>query len=292
MSQKGPAFVRYFQIIIDALKELGGSARPAEVVELISSKYDISDEDVNTLLKGGQSRFENQINWARFYLTQAGILDSSQRGVWTLTEKGRNTKLSHNEAVEIFRKIHKPFSDEWHKRKKEQKDIDVIDEDESDVEIAEDGEHRSQLLELLKSLPPSGFERICQRLLRESGFQNVVVTGRSGDGGIDGHGVLQINPLVSVQVLFQCKRYQGAVTPSQVRDFRGAMSGRTEKGIIMTTGTFSGEARKEAIRDGVPPIELVDGDRLVEMFEQLELGLKPRTVYDIDESFFSEYREE
>jgi len=289
MSKKGPAFVRYFQLIIDALRELGGSARPAEVVEFISSKYDISDEDVNTLLKGGQSRFENQVNWARFYLTQAGILDSSQRGVWTLTEKGRNTKLSHNEAVELFRKIHKPFSDEWHKRKKEQKDID---EDESDVEIVEDGEHRSQLLELLKSLPPGGFERICQRLLRESGFQNVVVTGRSGDGGIDGHGVLQINPLVSVQVLFQCKRYQGAVTPSQVRDFRGAMSGRTEKGIIMTTGTLSGEARKEAIRDGVPPIELVDGDRLVEMFEQLELGLKHRTVYDIDESFFSEYREE
>ncbi len=292
MSKKGPAFVRYFQIIIDSLKELGGSARPAEVIELISTKHKIPEEDVNTLLKGGQSRFENQVNWARFYLTRAGILDSSQRGVWTLTEKGRNTKLKHNDAVELFKEIHKPFSDEWHKKKKEEKDIDVINDDDSGIEMGEFGEHRTQLLELLKTLPPSGFERICQRLLRESGFQNVVVTGRTGDGGIDGHGVLQINPLVSVQVLFQCKKYDKTVSPSQVRDFRGAMSGRTEKGIIMTTGTFTAEARKEAIRDGVPPIELVDGDRLVEMFEQLELGLKPRTVYDIDESFFSEYREE
>lgn len=114
-----------------------------------------------------------------------------------------------------------------------------------------------ELLNILKALPPSGFERICQRLLRESGFQQVVVTGKSGDGGIDGHGILQINPVVSFNVLFQCKRYQGSVSASHVRDFRGAMMGRTDKGIILTTGTFTLDAKKEARRDGVPPIELV-----------------------------------
>ncbi len=129
---------------------------------------------------------------------------------------------------------------------------------------------------MIKSLPADGFERLSQRLLRESGFQQVVVTGKSGDGGIGGIGILQMNPFVSFNVLFQCKRYQGAVTPSHVRDFRGAMMGRADKGIIITTGTFTLEAKKEARRDGVPPIELVDGEALVQMFERLELGLIPR----------------
>ena len=148
----------------------------------------------------------------------------------------------------------------------------------------------SQLLDLLGGLPPSGFERFCQRLLRESGFQQVIVTGKSQDGGIDGHGLLQVNVLVSVKVLFQCKRYAGSVTPSQVRDSRGAMAGRADKGIILTTGTFSSEAHREALRDGVPPIELVDVERLVAMLEELELGLAPVKAWCIDSDFFREFR--
>jgi restriction system protein len=142
----------------------------------------------------------------------------------------------------------------------------------------------------LQSLSPGGFERFCQRLLRESGFQEVTITGRSGDGGIDGIGILQVNSLVSFKVLFQCKKYQGSVSPMQVRDFRGAMMGRADKGIIITTGSFTAEARKEAVRDGVPPIELVDGEKLVAMLEQLELGLKPRTIYEIDSGFFDSFQ--
>lgn len=139
-------------------------------------------------------------------------------------------------------------------------------------------------------MPPGGFERLTQRLLRESGFQQVTVTGKSGEGGIDGIGTLKVNPFVSFNMLFQCKRYQGAVTPSQVSDFRGAMMGRADKGLIITTGTFTLDAKKEARRNGVPPIELVDGDTLVEMFEQHELGLIPKRSYEIDEMFFHEYR--
>ncbi len=117
-----------------------------------------------------------------------------------------------------------------------------------------------------------------------------MVTGRSGDGGIDGVGILQVNPFVSFNVLFQCKRYAGSVTPSQIRDFRGAMQGRADKGIIMTTGTFTVEAKKEARRDGAPPIQLVDGDDLVKLFEKLEFGLRPRKTYDLDEAFFNEFK--
>ncbi|MSP13822.1 MAG: restriction endonuclease [Chloroflexi bacterium] len=141
------------------------------------------------------------------------------------------------------------------------------------------------------SLPPAGFERVCQRLLREAGFEQVNVTGRSGDGGLDGHGILQLNPFVTFKVMFQCKRYRGAISAPQIRDFRGAMLGRAEKGIIITTGTFTSDASKEARRDGVPPIELVDGQKLIEMFEKLELGLRPKKTYEVDRDFFAQFGE-
>jgi restriction system protein len=157
-------------------------------------------------------------------------------------------------------------------------------------EVDEHKNHEAALLELLKSLSPEGFERLCQRLLRASGFKKVEVKGRGGDGGIDGEGILEINPLVSLKVIFQAKRYKDAVSPSQVRDFRGAMQGRAEKGIFITTGRFTQEAKNEAIREGVPPIEIVDGEKLVRLFEQRQFGLKPKTIYEIDHSFFDEYR--
>lgn len=188
--------------------------------------------------------------------------------------------------------LHKVFVAE----RKARPDVDGADEtlEDSSPETASATRHRAGhregLLTILKSLPAAGFERLCQRLLRESGFQHVTVTGRSGDGGLDGNGVLEVNPFVSFRVLFQSKRYAGAVTPAQVRDFRGAMAGRADKGIILTTGTFTAEARREAVRDGVPPIELVDGEKLIDMFEKLELGLKPRTAYEIDDDFFEDFK--
>jgi len=144
-------------------------------------------------------------------------------------------------------------------------------------------------MKIILALSPSGFERLCQRLLREAGFENVIVTGRSGDGGLDGIGLLQVNPFVSFKILFQCKRYLGTVNPSQVRDFRGAMAGRADKGIILTTGTFTPAAQEEAVRDGASPIELVDGEKLLDMFEKLELGVKPRTTYEVDQDFFKPF---
>ena len=143
--------------------------------------------------------------------------------------------------------------------------------------------------QLMLGLPAAGFEQLCRRVLREAGFVQVTVTGRSGDQGIDGYGTLQINLLVSFQVLFQCKRYQESVGASQVRDFRGAMAGRADKGMIITTGTFTAEARREASRDGVPPIELIDGYKLITLLETLELGLKKITTYEIDAAFFNEF---
>lgn len=287
---QGPKFVSYFWPVIEALKKLGGSARPAEVREEIAAKLGISDTAQGETLQSGFPRFDNQVAWARFYLVKAGIIDSSSRGVWTLTEKGRAlARLSHQEALEMFKSVHAQFHvDRGVDETPEAEEAEAAPPQDAASPTA--ANYRQQILEVLRALPPSGFERFSQRLLRESGFQEVTVTGRSGDGGIDGLGILQVNPLVSFKVLFQCKRYAGPVTPSQVRDFRGAMQGRADKGIIITTGGFTSEAKKEAVRDGVPPIELVDGEKLVTMLEELELGLHPIKSFKVHESFFDEFK--
>ena len=212
--------------------------------------------------------------------------------MWALTDTGRSKVLTQEEALEVFHKVQKIFQEERRLAKlskpEHEEDSELPDEAEAGAALS----YREQLLKLIKSLSPSGFERLCQRLLREAGFTQVTITGRAGDGGIDGVGILQINPFVSFLVLFQCKRYERSVSPSQVRDFRGAMEGRADKGIIITTGTFTAEARKEALRDGARPIELVDGQKLIEMFEHLQLGLKPIKAFEVDVDFFNDFREE
>ena len=268
MKAKGPEFIRFFKPILRILKESGGSATTSEVIDRAIELLRIPESEQEVTLKNGQSRVRNQVQWSRLYLVRAGYLDSSRRGVWSLTEKGSQTDLATFDPYHVFQTVQKQF----HAEKKKKKDIEEPFIDERDETSAEDADYKSELLALIKSLPPDGFERLCQRVLRESGFQEVTVTGKTGDGGIDGIGVLQVNPFVSFNVLFQCKRYQGSVTPSQVRDFRGAMAGRADKGIMMTTGTFTVEAKKEARRDGAAPIELVAGEDLVKLFEDLELA--------------------
>ena len=282
---KGPEFTRFFKPIIEVLKESGGSGTVAEVIDRAIEKMGISENEQSTTLKNGQSRVRNQVQWARLYLVRAGYINSSKRGVWSLTEKGMTTDIKTFDVLGTFRSVQKFFKEEKKIEAKTEPFVDETDEDEIEPQ-----DHKAKLMNLIKSLPPDGFERLSQRLLRESGFQQVFVTGKSSDGGIDGVGILQVNPFVSFNVLFQCKRYQGAVTPSQIRDFRGAMIGRADKGIIITTGAFTLEAKKEARRDGVPPIELVDGEALVQMFERLELGLIPRTTYDVNDKFFEDFK--
>lgn len=289
----GPKFVQFFSPVIQALKELGGSGRPSEVRDVIARQLNVSEQDKTERLKGGAPRFDNQVAWARFYLVKAGLVDSSKRGVWSLSDKGRDIEaLSIDEALSIFRQIHAEFQGESAFEEENVEQEVTVEETiaPNDTAVNGDSSYRKKLLEVLIALTSSGFERLCQRLLRESGFEQVIVTGRSGDGGIDGQGILQINPFVSFKVLFQCKRYEGVVSVPHVRDFRGAMMGRADKGIILTTGTFTSDAQKEALRDGVPPIELVHGDKLLDMFESLELGLIPRKTYDVDLHFFREFQ--
>jgi restriction system protein len=286
-----PQHFHYIIPILEVLKELGGSGRASEVVDLVVEKLNIPEEALNETISSGQSRIKNQIQWARFMLVKAGYVESSGRGVWSLTEKGLKAELTDSDLLDLYEQRKQMQKEYRQKKQLEQLDLGTDEEQEVEsepVEVQED--YRSALLNELKELPPTGFERICQRILRESGFEQVNVTGRTGDGGIDGIGILAVNPFVSCKVLFQCKRYQGSVGAPVVRDFRGAMMGRADKGIIMTTGTFTMEAKREARRDGVTPIELVDGDKLVEMFEMYEVGLKPVKTYELDYKFFDEFK--
>jgi restriction system protein len=286
--KRGPRFVNYFQPVIDALKALGGSGQPSEVKDFITESLKLSDEEISETIESGGTRFSKDVAWARFYLAKAGYIDSSKRGVWSLSDEGWAYSLTHDESVDLFSSIHKEYVDRRRKSKEEDK-TDVVEdalEDETPDELLD---HRGELMNTIQSLPPHGFERLCQRLLRESGFERVTVTGRSGDGGLDGMGILQVNPLVSFKVLFQCKRYADSVGPDKVRDFRGAMQGRADKGIILTTGTFTQAAREESVRDGVPPIELVNGEKFLDLLEELQLGVSPRKTFDIDSDFFEAF---
>lgn len=279
----GSRFTRFLGPVLEALKDLGGSGRPDEVVDWIATTLDISEDEQNALLASGQLRFAKDIHFARYYLAETGHIDRSKRGVWSLTVKGLSACLTQQDAVSITQEVQAAS-----RRKAE--NVDTTSSQDEEPPSIEETDHRARVMGILRDLSAGGFERLCQWLLRESGFQQVHVTGRSGDGGIDGNGLLQINPFVSFQVLFQCKRYDGrTVSTSEVRDFRGAMMGRADKGIIMTTGAFTKDAKREAVRDGVPPIELVDGEKLLDMFEQLEFGLRPVTKYEVVDEFFEEF---
>lgn len=294
-SPKGKAkqaeFVRWFGPLLDALRDLGGSAAPREALDRIALAERVPESARNEVLKSGQERFYNQVHWARQYLVWEGLIDSSRRGIWSLTPLGRTARLTLDQSRDIFlRQVRQQAL-----LRKGSADKGPITQTEKNVATALAPQADEDLgvesfLALLRGLSASGFEHLCMRLLREAGFERVQVTGRSGDGGIDGVGVLQINRLVSFNVVFQCKKWGQAVPPKEIRDLRGAMAGRAEKGILLTTSTFSTQARAEAERAGAVPVELVDGEKLFEMFKSFELGLKPRTVFDIDFSFFEQFK--
>lgn len=266
---------------IEALEQLGGSASNDEihdkVVELMKLPDDVIEIPHDD--SGSITRLRYRMNWTRSYLKHVGALDNTQRGVWTLTAKGRS--MTAAELAEVPRIVRQ----KGRKRRKAEREVTV----EQEVnELDNDLVWNEQLLSVLLAMAPDAFERLCQRILREAGFTKVEVTGRSGDGGIDGNGVLRVN-LISFQVIFQSKRYSGSVGSSVVRDFRGAMVGRADKGLIMTTGRFTSDARKEAIRDGAPAIDLVDGDDLCELLKSLKIGVKVKLVeeVEIDEAVFA-----
>lgn len=262
-----PKFNELMRPTLEALKALGGSASNDELGEWVARYLGLSEAALEaTYPKSGDFVFLDRMSWARSFLRGGGLIDNSQRGVWAIEPKGRTA--TDAELAEIPRLVRAA----GHKRRAAQQTIDLPDPSGTDW--------KEDLLTCLKAMTPEGFERLCQRVLREKGFNKVEVTGRSGDGGIDGQGVLRVN-LLSFQVVFQAKRWQDSVGAPVVRDFRGAMIGRADKGLIMTTGRFTSEASREAVRDGAPAIDLVDGDDFCELLKEIGLGVRVRMVEEV-----------
>ena len=294
---KGQAnFIQWIPLLLDALRALGGSAESREAADWIATAANVPPEEREKRNKNGILRFENQVHWARQYLVWEGLIDSSRRGIWTLTPAGAKSHLTEEQSRDLVKKLAKLRSNKLYPHAKATDGVKQIVEPESQIagEVAEiespELAEESELLDVLQSLSPGGFERLSKRLLHEYGLERVVVTGKSHDGGLDGTGILRLNPFVTMKVLFQCKRIRSSVSRAQVGDFRNAVMGRADKGIFITTGWFSPDAVKEANRDGVIPIELVDGERLVELFEAKQLGLRLKEVFEVDHAFFDQFR--
>lgn len=286
----------FYLPILRTLEALGGSAANEEMESRIIEEGGFGPSDLEaTYPKSGQLILPDKISWGRSYLKEGGLIHNEKRGLWVITDEGRKALQAGEAAVfeavaAAMREYNKNYA-----AKKAQAAVSATPAEPAGSPLEDaaaatgGGEWSDQLLATLQSVDPAAFERLCQRLLRENGFIQVEVTGKSGDGGIDGKGVLRMN-LVSFQVLFQCKRYQGSVGSGAVRDFRGAMQGRADKGLIITTGSFTPDARKEATRDGAPAIDLVDGEALCLLLRDHKLGVRVRQVEEItvDNAFFAE----
>ena len=289
-----PPYQELLSPTLQAVAELGGSASIGEIVETVIKREGFSDAQQAVLHNDGpETEIGYRLAWARTYLKGMGLLTNSSRGVWTLTDDG-TALLTDPSATDDQRskRVHELWARYLIDLRAARKTRLPQDEGEPvEVQPSTERSWKEQLLEQLMNMAPDAFERLAKRLLREADFDSVNVTGRSGDGGIDGLGVYRLG-LVSFPVFFQCKRYRGSVSPSAVRDFRGAMAGRGDKGLLITTGTFTADAKKEATRDGAPPIDLIDGDRLCELLKRYDLGVRTttRTVEDvgIDSAFFAD----
>jgi len=234
---------------------------------------------------------EYRLAWARSYLKGMALLENSRRGVWSTTELGRTITQDGIPAVYAAYLAQLRETQRLKKAARAQDDPDDLHDPLGTIDAEGSSKWKEGLLSALQNISPDQFERLARRLLREAGFVSATVTGKAGDGGIDGIGVYRVS-LLSFPVFFQCKRYVGSVGSSAVRDFRGAMSGRGDKGLLITTGTFTSEAKRESTRDGAPPVDLIDGDQLCDLLKQYELGVhcSVRQIEDVavDSEFFAE----
>lgn len=259
----------FFKPVLQAIQELGGSGTNEEINDKVIAILKISDDLLAIPHKNtNQSEFEYEMAWVRTMLKNQGLLENSQRGVWSINA---NSELSSIKVV-------------W----------DTNMENQVNKEVFEEEDWKEKVINVItETLSSSAFERLIQRILREKGFTQVEVTGRTGDGGIDGRGIAKINGILSFHIIFQCKRYKGKVGSKEIRDFRGAMVGRTDKGLFITTGTFTRDAILEATRDGAPAIDFMDGEKLAEKLKELNLGLKVelKETVRVDEEWFKSFEQ-
>jgi restriction system protein len=280
-----PSHQELLWLTLMALRLLGGSGRIVEINSRVNADAGFTEDQQSVLHGDGPgTEIDYRLAWARTYLKGMGLADTNGRGVWTVTNHGQSATESDMAALRIAYIARTRAARNAAQPSEAANNSDELVNDQSTP-------WTDVLLDALLAMRPDAFERLAQRLLREADFVSVSVIGGSGDGGLDGVGIYRMS-LISFQVFFQCKRYKGSVGPDKVRDFRGAMAGRGDKGLLITTGTFTSEAKREATRDGAPPIDLVDGQELCLLLKRYELGVttKIREEEDVmvDSDFFTD----
>lgn len=278
--KKCPGYQFFIKPTIDALYQLGGSGANSEIYKKVIKNTNLSEEIIDEMHSFTMTEVEYKLMWARTYLKNYGAVENSKQGVWVLTTKGAAlAKQADLDVKEIIR---------FTNNKNGETKTNGTDNDSPTVPKG----WREQITDLLLNMSPYAFEKLAQRLLRECGFSDVEVTKKSGDGGIDGTGKLRINGIFSFNVAFQCKRYKGAVGAPEIRDFRGSLSTNIEKGVLITTGSFTRAALEEASSEGKRLIDLMDGEELINKLAEYGIGLNEVKSYEVDMDFFNSLNDE
>ena len=272
---KCPSYAEFFLDVLKVIAQRGGSASIDEILDDVIARRNFPDSIVDQMHTGStvMTELEYQLAWTRTYLRKSGYILRSRNGIWALTKAGAEaSKLDQIDKKAFLKAVNKP-----------QKGAPAG----KALEIDERRPWKEALSEILHAMNPFSFEILAQRLLRECGFSDVKVTRKSGDGGIDGTGKLRLNGIFSFNVAFQCKRYKGQVGAGDIRNFRGSLDQNIEKGVLITTGSFSKAAREEASAPGKRQIDLMDGNDFMDKLAEYSLGLNPKTDFEIDEGYFT-----
>ncbi len=276
-NKKCPSYQFFIKPTIEALRQLGGSGANSEIYKKVVQITQLPEDVIDEMHSFTMTEVEYKLMWARTYLKNYGAVENSKQGVWALTTKG--AALAKQKELDVKEIIH--FTNNKNSSDK------GCNQDGDTSPLCETKGWREQITDILQNMSPYAFERLAQRLLRECGFSDVDVTKKSGDGGIDGTGKLRINGIFSFNVAFQCKRYKGAVGAPEIRDFRGSLSTNIEKGVLITTGSFTRAALEEASSEGKRLIDLMDGEDLIDKLAEYGIGLNEVKSYEVDMDFFN-----
>jgi restriction system protein len=234
-----------------------GQGRPHDIYPLLEKWFpSLTKQDMEERLESGTPKWTNRVQWVRQALLTKGELASPERGLWAITEKGRARLAVAGKSVEVehalpanLLALHEEYAAQF----------------------------KANLLDRLLDLSPVQFEHFAKKLLIAYGFISMEVTSVSHDGGIDGYGMLKVG-VTTINVAFQCKRWQKSVQRPEVDKFRGAIQGEFEQGIFFTTSDFTDGAKAVSLRKGAVPIILLDGESIVDLMLDKQFGVKRRPM--------------
>jgi restriction system protein len=284
-----PKFNETFLPILEVLKD-GNTIKGRDLLRIVEEKFysNLSQELLEEKTKTGERLIENRIAWGKSYLKKGGLVHYPQRGYVQITEKGKSSKpenitLSHISSNVIS--FYEPENLVTNKPdfKVNSSPQDLIDSGFNQIE----SEVKEELLIKLKDVDPYAFEKLILILLKKMGYGDFIETSKSGDGGIDG--IINEDQLGLEKIYIQAKRYnENKVRETDIRNFIGAMSGDTHKGIFVTTSGFDEKAKTKA-RDAHHTIILIDGPKLVDLMHKYNVGVQIKNYYEVktvDNDFF------